>query len=248
MQKSNKFRKLSSFNKKGYFTALGICCAMVGIACFNAYRQTENKIAEQLSSEAGKPAVTADYFSAVEAAEKKSGIRKETSAVTSVTTSVTSVTSAPSVTSAVQPKKSNTVPSVKFVIPVNGEIIQDFSGDELVKNATTGAWQTHNGVDISGAAGDDVKAMTDGTVTEILEDPLWGAVVVIDHGNGLTGRYCGLNKDLRTEKGRSVSAGELIGTVGNTADIESSMDTHLHFEVMKNKKYVDPVDVINNRG
>lgn len=218
---------------------------MVGIACFNAYRQTEDKITDQLSSAVKKPAVTADYNSeAVEAAEKKEGIKKETSAVTTVT----SVTEAPRVTSAVQEKKSYSVPAARFVIPVNGEIVQDFSGDELVKNATTGAWQTHNGIDISGSAGDDVKAMTDGTVTEIFEDPLWGAVVIIDHGNGLTGKYCGLNKDLRTEKGKNVSAGEMIGTVGNTADIESSMDTHLHFEVMKNKKYVDPVDVINNRG
>ena len=62
--------------------------------------------------------------------------------------------------------------------------------------------------------------------------------------NGAVG---GLNKGLNVEKGNSVSAQDVIGALGNTADIESSLETHLHLEILKNGKYVNPIDVINNR-
>ena len=81
-------------------------------------------------------------------------------------------------------------------MPIEGEILNPFSNFELVKSKTTGVWQTHNGVDISGNLGDEIKAMTSGTVIEVTEDALWGVCVTIDHGNGITARYCNLNKAL----------------------------------------------------
>ena len=230
-------------NRKSYYVALGICLVMVGIACFCAYRQTSDKISQQLESIGERPAVTTvqnDNKKAVGVAEKKEGIKKETSpaVTTAPPTTTTKKTEAP------KPEYNTR----SFSIPINGEIIQDFSGDELVKNMTTGAWQTHNGIDISGSEGDEVHAMTDGTVTDVSENPLWGVVVEIDHGDGVIGRYCNLNKGVTVEKGTKVSGGDVIGALGNTADIESGIDTHLHFEIIKNKKYVNPIDVINNKG
>ena len=138
-------------------------------------------------------------------------------------------------------------PARKYSIPVNGQIIQEFSGDELIKNQTTGAWQTHNGMDIAANPGDEVRAMYEGTVTDVLEDPLWGVTVVIDHGEGISARYCGLNKGLNVTKDDKVSSQDVIGAVGDTMDIESSMEPHLHFEVLKNGKYINPLDFINGK-
>ncbi len=244
MDKFNKFKKTRTINRKGYYVALGICLVMVGIACFCAYRQATGKMSQQLESISERPAVTTQQKNdkkAVGVAEKKEGIKKETTPA--VTTAPPQTTTAKKT----EGPKSDSY-SRSFSIPINGEIIQDFSGDELVKNQTTGAWQTHNGVDISGSEGDEVHAMTDGTVTDVSESPLWGVIVEIDHGDGITGRYCNLNKGVTVEKGTKVSSGDVIGALGNTADIESGMDSHLHFEIIKNKKYVNPIDIINNKG
>ncbi len=246
----NKLKESQLFTKKGYYGALAICLAMVGIGCFGSYKKTTNELHEQLKSVTDKP-ITTLHDETVDVIEKKKGIKKETP-VTTVpeTTQATTqpITTTSDDSAAGHPYTEVQVSNIRrFVIPVNGEIIQDFSEGELVKNQTTGAWQTHNGIDISGNIGDEVRAMTDGTVTDVIEDPLWGVVVTIDHGDGITARYCGLNKGVTVEKNSHVSAQDVIGAIGATADIESSMETHLHLEVIKNDKYLNPIDVINNK-
>lgn len=246
MKKFKGSKKSQLFSRKSYYSALAICLAMVGLACFSSYKQTSDKLVDELSSVTERkpiPSVTrSPYEPAVDAAKNKEGVKKGT---TAKETTMPPVTEKEVVHSTAKIETAQEIK--KFSIPISGEIIQEFSGDELVKNQTTGAWQTHNGTDISGAAGDEVRAMASGTVTDVLEDPLWGVVVVIDHNDGIVARYCGLNKGLNVEKGNSVSAQDVIGALGNTADIESSLETHLHLEILKNGKYVNPIDVINNR-
>jgi len=127
------------------------------------------------------------------------------------------------------------------IYPMAGKILQSFSDGELVKSSTTGVWQTHNGIDISGSLGDEVHAMDAGVVKQITQDPLWGIVVVIDHKNGILSRYCGLNTGLTISEGDTVTAGMTIGALGDTAEIEGAMETHLHFEVLQGETYIDPI-------
>lgn len=129
------------------------------------------------------------------------------------------------------------------MMPVSGEILTEFSWGELVKSSG-GVWKTHDGVDISADTGTNVKSMTAGTVKEIYSDPLWGNCVVIDHGETVMGYYFGLSPDISVNIGDSVSAGTVIGTVGNTADIESDLDAHLHFALKHQGAWVDPVSYI----
>lgn len=248
MKNNNKQKRNRLLSGKSYYSALTICLAMVGLACFSSYKETEKKVMDEISSAAdnsASPAVTNAPFEkdAVDAVKEKKGVKKETLPPKAVTEPA--VTDAKEVHSESAEKKEV---SRQFIIPLNGQIIQEYSGDELVKNQTTGAWQTHNGIDISGSQGDEVMAMADGTVTDILEDPLWGVVVVIDHGSGITARYCGLNKGLNITRDDKVSVREVIGALGDTADIESSMETHLHLEVTRNGDFADPLDIINNKG
>ena len=58
--------------------------------------------------------------------------------------------------------------------------LNPFSDGELIKSETTGTWQTHNGVDLSCAAGADVFAIDTGTVSKVCSDALWGYTVTID--------------------------------------------------------------------
>ncbi|MBR1528392.1 MAG: peptidoglycan DD-metalloendopeptidase family protein [Oscillospiraceae bacterium] len=128
--------------------------------------------------------------------------------------------------------------------PIEGEIIEDFSNGELVKSKTTGIWQTHNGIDIAGTVGDAVCAAGAGLITNIENDALWGVTVTIDHQNGLTSRYCNLNSGLAVSVGDRVETGTVLGAIGTTADIESSLPAHLHFELLQGENYLNPAEYL----
>lgn len=239
MKKSSK----SILNGKGFYIALALSVAMVGAACYFAYTQTANDIAGQLDSSLTKS-------DSREAAEVKTDVPKQTVAETIAEaivkhTETTAVTAAAETQPEEDEAEETAKPEVrKLVMPVEGEIINEFSNGELVKSNTTGAWQTHNGVDIAATLGDSVIASDAGTVSAIEEDPLWGVTVTIDHGNGVITRYCNLNSGVTVQAGQQISSGEEIGAVGETADIETSDGSHLHFEVLKNGSYVDPISMM----
>lgn len=141
-----------------------------------------------------------------------------------------------------QPLDVKTQPNV---MPVNGEILAPFSGGELVKSETLGIWKTHDGVDIAASAGTPVKAMNRGEVTSVAEDPLWGYTVIIDHGSGVMGYYYNLSSAVAVSEGDSVQAGQTIGAVGDTAEIEAAMASHLHFGLKRNGEWIDPISFID---
>ena len=127
-----------------------------------------------------------------------------------------------------------------FTMPVKGEIITEFSKDSLIYSETLDEWRAHTGVDIAAKKGTKVMAPLDGIVKEISEDPLWGKVVILDHGNGLLTKFANLGDTNMIKKGLNVKKGDHIAVVGKTADIEMLMASHLHFETIKDGKSVDP--------
>lgn len=134
------------------------------------------------------------------------------------------------------------------IMPVNGKIINAFSGGELVKSDTLGVWKTHDGVDIKADKGTAVKSMNHGTVTKVWEDTLWGYSVTIDHGNGIVGHYHSLTSAVAVAEGDEVNSGDIIGYVGETAAVESTLGAHLHFAIKKNGEWIDPIGYINPLG
>ena len=126
-------------------------------------------------------------------------------------------------------------------LPIEGETIWDYSNGELVKSETLNLWQTHDGVDIAAEQGAEVKAAGEGTVLNVWEDPLWGICVSIDHGDGYVSSYCGLDISVPVTIGQQVACGDVIGKVGNTAECECLLPSHLHFEVKKDGAYTDPM-------
>lgn len=116
-----------------------------------------------------------------------------------------------------EPPASEETISHVLVMPVDGEVAQPFSNNELVKSETTGTWQTHNGVDILAETGASVRAIDNGTVVEVVNDPLWGICVSVDHENGIVSRYCNLSPNLELQEGETVESGQTIGVIGDTA-------------------------------
>ena len=130
-------------------------------------------------------------------------------------------------------------PAPSFVQPVDGQITQVYSGDELVYNETLQDWRTHNGVDIACAENAPVKSAVAGTVCNIYDDGMWGRIVEVEAGE-LTWRYAGLDaSSLQVAVGDAVSAGQAIGTVGEVM-AEIAAGPHLHLEVLKGGNRVDP--------
>ena len=131
-----------------------------------------------------------------------------------------------------------------YTLPLGTDILKDYSPEKLTYSATMGDWRTHSGIDFKAAEGEQVKAISYGTVKNIYDDALWGTVVEIDHGNGVTAKYCGFNKDtLEIKKGETVEGGSLLGYLG-TIPCEKSELSHLHFEIIYNGENVEPLELM----
>lgn len=95
----------------------------------------------------------------------------------------------------------------------------------------------HAGLDFLATTGSLAHATAGGTVTRAGRAGGYGNMVQIDHGNGYVTRYAHLSAIL-VGKGDIVTAGEAVGRVGSTG---RSTGPHLHYEVRRNGKAVDPV-------
>ena len=134
----------------------------------------------------------------------------------------------------------------EFSLPVNGEISMDFSDSVPVFSPTMGDWRTHLGVDVLSELGSEVLAVADGTVTNIWDDPFMGTCITIEHSGKAVSVYKNLAKEVGDGivVGCAVKAGDVIGTVGETAMNEIAQEPHLHYELTVDGKNVDPKDHI----
>ncbi|OUS10682.1 hypothetical protein A9Q89_10745 [Gammaproteobacteria bacterium 53_120_T64] len=98
----------------------------------------------------------------------------------------------------------------------------------------------HLGVDFAGKEGSDVIAVASGIVTRSEPYKGYGRLIEIDHGEGYVTRY-GHNKTNLTAVGDLVKKGQVIAKMGSTG---RSTGPHVHFEVYKNGRNVDPASYI----
>lgn len=103
--------------------------------------------------------------------------------------------------------------------------------------------QLHTGIDFTAPTGTDIYATGDGVIMG--KDPNgsgYGIHVIIDHGFGYKTLYGHMSKVL-VKAGQKIKRGELIGKVGSTGQ---STAPHLHYEVIKNGKKINPINFFNN--
>ena len=101
----------------------------------------------------------------------------------------------------------------------------------------------HRGTDIPAPEGTPILAAHSGTVLVSGWNDSYGNQVLLDNGAGLSTRYAHMTQTAVTA-GEAVTAGQVIGYVGNTGD---STGNHLHFEVMQNGVRVNPMDMVSVR-
>jgi hypothetical protein len=95
----------------------------------------------------------------------------------------------------------------------------------------------HEGIDIAAAYGTRIIAPAAGRVIKVGYDNGYGLMVVLDHGYGLETRYAHMSRTA-VQIGRHVRRGDLLGYVGETG---LATGPHLHYEVLKNGRPVDPL-------
>lgn len=145
-----------------------------------------------------------------------------------------------------KPAPKTETPQFAMQMPCEGEVIAPCSVDELVFCESMDDWRTHNGLDIAGALGDQVRAAEAGTVSQVYKDELLGVVVVVDHGNQISSLYGNLQSEDFINVGTKVEKGDVIGGIGEAGVLEANLEPHLHFEVMTNGEYKNPAEMIKN--
>jgi len=134
----------------------------------------------------------------------------------------------------------------KLLIPLQGDIIVDYAKDRMIYSKTLGDWRTHEGIDIKGTLGAQVKAAADGIVEKVYKDDALGITIIIDHGNSIKTKYSNLSTADMVKENQQVKKGDIISGVGETAAFEIGEEPHLHFEVLKEGKSVDPKTFLFN--
>ena len=104
------------------------------------------------------------------------------------------------------------------------------------------AW--HAGVDFAGSQGSDVLAVASGVVVFADRRDGYGKLVEINHGNGVITRY-GHHDKLLVKAGEIVKKGDVIGLMGSSG---RSTGPHVHFEVLRNGRNIDPTRFISGNA
>src|SRR5438128_5940956 len=121
----------------------------------------------------------------------------------------------------------------EMAAPSQGVVSSSFG---LRRDPIDGSTKFHEGIDIAAPAGGPVKAPLAGKVIFSGKAAGYGNMVEVDHGDGLVTRYAHNSVNL-VAAGDQVQAGQSIALVGRTGH---STGSHLHFEVRKAGKPIDP--------
>jgi murein DD-endopeptidase MepM/ murein hydrolase activator NlpD len=122
------------------------------------------------------------------------------------------------------------------ISPVWGRITSSFG---YRVHPITGGYLFHEGLDISGIVGTPIKSSADGVVSYAGCKDYYGKVIMIDHpASGFKTIFAHLSKQA-VVSGQAVKRGDIIGYMGNTG---RSTGPHLHFEVHKHQRTVNPLD------
>ena len=212
------------FGGKGYYIALILCAAAIGITGYLYYQNAGED--QQVSLQETQEDILV-------------GTMEQEDVPALATQPQTDAATVPS-TQATQPEKK----SLQTTAPVSGEEISGYSMEALSYNQTTRDWRVHNGVDIAAEEGTEVLAAADGEVITVSEDDSLGYTVVIRHEGGYTTQYSSLAENVSVQAGDAVTMGQTIGYVGCTALVETTLGSHVHFCVTYQDAPMDPADFL----
>ena len=212
--------KKNKFSAKGYYIALVLCAAAIGVSGYLYYR---NASREAMSTVAVSPKTEEATRSAVQTLP--SGLEQTVTNPTEATAT---------------PEK-----PARTAAPLDGQTVAEYSMECLSYNQTTRDWRVHAGLDLAAETGTPVTAAADGEIYTVYEDDQMGTTVVIRHDGGYTTHYASLAEGVPVKAGDKVTLGQTIGFVGSTALMESALGDHVCFRVTCDGETVDPADFLS---
>lgn len=228
-QKPNRMSEL--LRSQGFYIVLALCLLVVGTGV--ALSVLPKQAVETPITGSPVPLVESNVSS-----DERLSAPTAAPAATKAPTPLPTVSPAPTAAPTVKPASSEG--QNKAVAPVSGKVVWGFAADKLLYSRTLDQWTTHMGVDIAADQGSKVRAVLTGTVLDIYEDDALGVVVTVEHSNKRMTLYANLDEQVQVKKGQKINAGDVIGTVGNTALSECGEVAHLHFGFFVGGKPVDP--------
>ena len=120
------------------------------------------------------------------------------------------------------------------------------SGFGMRRHPIVRRYRLHSGIDWSAPSGTPIIASGNGTVEEVGTRAGYGRSIILRHANGYETTYNHMSGYARgISPGDRVRQGQIIGYVGSTG---LSTGPHLHFEVLVNGRFVDPMKIRLPRG
>lgn len=213
---SSRFKRFIS--GRGFYIALAVCLLAVGGIAVATFGQT------LFVTESGD---TSEPTSEIKPVEQLVSDQPDDRKTTTITTTEAATTTTTVVSAA-----------DLYILPFGNAVQKAYSDGKPAYSLTMGDWRIHDGTDFAGELGTAVKALADGEVTAVTEDPFWGIGITVDHGMGVVSRYYGVEAQIKV--GDEVEVGQVIGTL-TTVPCEASDEPHLHLEMTVDGQSVDPV-------
>lgn len=223
-------------NRDGGGLYIAICCCILVIALIGY----ANNLAEKNKEAQLMPAEEAgENIIAPEAEVPAPLLTPQPTAEPTIMPERTAETVTPAPVAKSQPVEE----AAAMLTPVSGNILCEFSANKQVYHSSLDDWRTHDGIDLSCTVGDSVVAAADGVVKDIYTSSL-GNCLCIDHGDALMTIYANLDEAYTVSVGDNVKKGDVIAHVGNSSLGDMASEPHLHFEVILDKEYKNPVEYL----
>lgn len=208
--------------KQGFYIVLGVCVLVIVLSAFYTFKLRDD-VGEPMSN------IPMEDAQSVAGMDGNETLSEAQALITSQ--------------SAGKPLSVPTTSPLTFTQPVSGFTVRTFSDIQPQYFSQSNSWQIHAGIDLEADYGTIVSACASGTVTNVWTDNAMGLCVRINHNNGYESFYCGLSNASYVKTGDPVIQGQTIAHVGNGVLHESDGSAHLHLEIWKNSKPVDPLSV-----
>lgn len=237
-------KKFTFFEKpaaaKTVYIMAGVSFCLAAIAVGVLYSQTMSKVEKNLTT-----AVTTRQAGRNQTGETdprySTAATQSTTATTETTTfeveeNHTQITTAQAPVIATTAKEKQS-----FMLPCDGKIIREYSPTVPLYCETMEDWRTHNGVDFAVGEDEEVLSVGKGKVSKVLADASYGYIIEVDYGE-FTARYCGMKQGSCVGINQLLNKGDSIGQVAQVP-CESKQGSHLHFEIVKDGDYIDPMKI-----
>ena len=140
-------------------------------------------------------------------------------------------------------EKQKMLKAIPSIQPINNrDLTRIASGFGMRMHPIYKILKMHKGMDFTAPVGTEIYATGDGVIEKVGWTGGYGKTILINHGYGYKTRYAHCSK-FKCKKGQKVKRGDHIGYVGNTGQ---STGPHLHYEVFKNKRQINPVNFFFN--